>query len=988
MPVYEFPFNGGVDETADRILAPDDRVRVMNNCRLARDGRVEVRRGHTALSMLDTFGFTVVPRDLFTFRDRLLVSDESQSRLRTYLPGYTPGAWTFGAGIRELPAFCDFEKLLDIPYGAKPRSWDVAAFVDAGVRFVAVTYTDEVANVAYLRILRDGVEVLFTFETSVTSDARVIATGTTFRWLYVTTSIQHKSISPVASLTVSGATGVSGGQAPSFAWGAAVEVGGTNWAIAYPQSGGTMIWRSYTGTTQIATNNQAVQRPCNIAYVNNTIVLVWTASSALLGRSYNATTNASISGAQTLVAAGSMAGQPTIVATSSTEVVAAAVNAAAVGEADFTMNFTRPTPVATMVPPSVTALISQWWHSNLFTYPDALSGPGVGALGYVFSADISVGGSTIFAGTGALLGKNSGSTNQFRVEATINRGFTPRFFSGVEEAGAPSVATDGEWFYGLLPTQTGEHVGLNTEVDGLQLYRWRAVTQSDTRLQSVEACGALYGAGSAPWMFAGTRTVDLGFADAPRVLTITQSTGGSMTLLGTYNYVACYVYTDEIGQLHRSQPSSPFAVTLTGSNNNATVKVTSPHSAKAFGSACGIELYRTLNNDSTMFLAQTLPSPVNAWESVDFTSGEADSTIITSPVLYTQSQTPDAHFPPPPCKYIAAGRDRLIWGGLPDPFIVQLSKLPFPNEPLQSGSPNSFKYQARLHEPVTAVAAMNDTYLVFTADAIYEIPGNGPQRNGQGEFDYPRELYSDGGCINHQSLCHCAKGLWFQEAPDKLSLFDGASVTWAGQPIRDTLASYPNIRGAVLCTDTQTVVFACVNDANNDGVLLNYDLRREIWTIDPVGAAQAVIEYDGRLAYILSSTVRLEDPSVGSGAMPTMSVRTASIRLFSAQGRGNLFRIGLLGTYRGDCSVQAYISYDDGLNWTLLGAAQSITSADYAVDAPVDLQFDPPTHDVTRFALRFDVSGGTNTGAIRLHAFSLEVESEDFLGRRPARDMR
>jgi hypothetical protein len=89
----------------------------------------------------------------------------------------------------------------------------------------------------------------------------------------------------------------------------------------------------------------------------------------------------------------------------------------------------------------------------------------------------------------------------------------------------------------------------------------------------------------------------------------------------------------------------------------------------------------------------------------------------------------------------------------------------------------------------------------------------------------------------------------------------------------------------------------------------------------------------------------------------------------------------------GDCTLELFISYDDGKTWTTCGT-QSLTSADYTSGDPISLLFDPRVHDVDRFALRVDVTNGSNTAGVRLHALAIEAESEEFLTRRPARDMR
>jgi hypothetical protein len=49
--IFEVQLNDGQDESADRVLLPEGKLRLLSNARLARDGRIEARPAYTALSM-------------------------------------------------------------------------------------------------------------------------------------------------------------------------------------------------------------------------------------------------------------------------------------------------------------------------------------------------------------------------------------------------------------------------------------------------------------------------------------------------------------------------------------------------------------------------------------------------------------------------------------------------------------------------------------------------------------------------------------------------------------------------------------------------------------------------------------------------------------------------------------------------------------------------------------------------------------------------
>jgi hypothetical protein len=572
--------------------------------------------------------------------------------------------------------------------------------------------------------------------------------------------------------------------------------------------------------------------------------------------------------------------------------------------------------------------------------------------------------------------------------------------------GRSSIASDGAGqFWAAVSVLDAGALG-TTNGGTLQVVTFKSGVNE--RRQTAEMQGALYIAGGFVGYYDGTNLVEGGFLDTPAILGYVDGATGSLTPLGTYNYVAVYEWTDAKGRIHRSTPSNPREVVLTGANDDVTLTVTSAHSLRRVdmlgtGATVKTVIYRSNPNDSVFFrvgeVANTAGTTGYA-DTLSFLDTMSDDDAEDEPVLYFQSQKPIANVGYYPCRFIAAGRDRLIMGGLPDPYMVAFSQLPFPGEPMEGADVEfEFAYQARLPEPVTAVSGFGDSYVAFTASGIYQIPGEGPQRNGSGEFFHPSALYSDGGCIDWRSVVDTALGLFFQMADDKIyRLGPNGEIDFIGRRVQDTMATYPVVTGAVLCTQTQRVVFSIQNPAGSSGGLLSYDLVHDAWSFDDLGAIDAIVEYGGRIAYLQSSVVYVEDSAVGTlgSALPTISVRTGSIRLFSALGSGDICKVGLLMTYLGDCTVEGFISYDDGKTWTSMGD-QAVTAAAIvspgtgvaiASGDPHTIIFTPRIRTVDRFALRFDVSNSTNTGGVRLHVVSLEAEGMEFSTRKPGRDQR
>jgi hypothetical protein len=558
-----------------------------------------------------------------------------------------------------------------------------------------------------------------------------------------------------------------------------------------------------------------------------------------------------------------------------------------------------------------------------------------------------------------------------------------------DTGGRSSVATDGTYYYALTTFARGLELG-GSVPGALRLVRLARTAQR----QCVEAGGVLYfSVGNVgTYDFAVLSTAS--FPDVPNIISIAQDASGSQTLLATYQYVAVYEFVDAAGNTVRSTPSAAVSVALTGANNRAIPTCSTPRTLKRVGNGVTprVVLYRANPNDSVFFrVAES--GDVSALDTASTTAindGVSDATAETREILYTQSQKPVPNVAPGSAKFIAAGRDRLIFGGLQDPNQVKLTQLFFPGEPPECAHPASFGFTVRLPQPCTGVAASGDTYVAFTRDAIYSIPGAGPQRNGSGEFFAPQTLYADGGCIDWRSIVSCGAGTFFQLESDKIYVLrGGGQAEFVGQPVQDTLAQFPVIVGSCLCSDTQQVVFACQNTAGDAGRILVYDVVLGNWFVDDI-TALTVCEYQGKLLYVVYGNQDLfaenDNAGAGSGASLTFSVRTGSLRPFGVSGYGDLYKVQLIGTYVGDSTVEAFASYDDGKTWTSLGSIAA-TSANTALGNPVSgsaLSADDPVTlswavlgggNISRVALRFDVTETTDTGALRLHALALEVQA-------------
>jgi hypothetical protein len=1026
--VFDVLFNTGQDEGADRIALPEGSFRLMQNARLTRDGRVEVRPQYVALNndVYTAGGGEMRAFDLAIYDDKLIAFGAGSSISST--PGYAKDVYTYlGSGAPAtwkglfddtisypaLPVVSDLEIAWQAPAGFYADSHDVA-YTNG---HACVCMCDVSATTGRAFVLRDGVLLQTKVFSSVRS-MRVVAVGNSFVLMSRTTSdtVQASTFdtTSVSSWTaMADMNGLTGGAiSGTTGWDACSIPGSTtDWLVAVPRPGSTRVEvRRYRITTFTSStvwsniDNNFVGDPGLATDGTNTILAVRNSSTNNVVLRTISNAGATTAGPTNVIGAGTghdnPIGAPALsVVTTNRVCIQSQVGLTGQDSVYSVRDIDDHGLVASGVYEQ-TRVYSKLFNVERTTTLDEAFGLGTVRTGTI-------------GGVGALYGTTiQGTVLGYLLEARFNYNVADFMAQTIvtNYHGRPSVAEDGEGnFWGVASISDESGLGIsNTQPGTPQLVKFKA--GSPARKQTAEMQGALYIAGGFVGYYDGVWLVESGFLDIPQISSVVQGTTGSLTQLATYKYCAIWEWTDALGRVHRSEPSLITDVALTGSNDSVTLELRSAHSVRNIdlqgaGSLVQSVVYRIVPDDSVFYrvgqVAQ-LTGEAGYCDPVDFEDTTADADLEIRPVAYFQAQKPTVNVALPSCRFISAGRDRLILGGLPDPYLVVFSQLPFPGEPIEGADYSTeLAYQARLPERVTAVSGFGDTYLAFTASAVYEIPGAGPQRNGTGEFFAPRAIYSDGGCIDWRSVVDTANGIFFQLASNKIyRVTPAGAVEFVGERVQDTLTSFPVVRAAALCTESQRVVFAVVDDDDDptDGGLLVYDLIHDAWSFDTIGVTASLVEYEGRIAYVQDGLVYLEEASagVGSGALPTLSLRTGSFRLFPASGQGTVCKIVLQGTYLGDSTLEAFISYDDGKTWTSMGTdaltaankVNPVSGSAVVSGDPITSVFCPRRREVDRFALRFDLTNGSNTGGTRLLMLSLEVEANEFITRQPARNQR
>lgn len=346
---------------------------------------------------------------------------------------------------------------------------------------------------------------------------------------------------------------------------------------------------------------------------------------------------------------------------------------------------------------------------------------------------------------------------------------------------------------------------------------------------------------------------------------------------------------------------------------------------------------------------------------VTITDTLSDQDLESQEILYTSVESPLGNHSPPPHDYVWRGRGRVGVAGQPQRDRFTLSKRQQPSQPVNFANDGILGFSDRVSGDIQGIVIDAESTMLMTRRQIWQVTGEGPQLNGQGEFSPADEIATRGLKLDGwRSLVSCDAGTFFQLADDRLYVASRGSVEWIGQPVRDTLASFPVITAACYIAAREAVVFACQASDGLTGRLLVYDLRRQIWSQDSVGVVDALAEYDGRLAYVQGGIVYIEDSAPGVGTFVPLTVTLGSFTGHGPGGWGTMHKLMLLGVYRDDCNVEAQISYNDGRTWTTLGNFDVTAANGYTADDPFELEFAPAVNNASRFAFRFLVTSDSS----------------------------
>ena len=494
-----------------------------------------------------------------------------------------------------------------------------------------------------------------------------------------------------------------------------------------------------------------------------------------------------------------------------------------------------------------------------------------------------------------------------------------------------TVATQGFPLIGTFVIQNSAYV-VNT-INSTALSTTSELVQleffSDYINQAVPYLDGLALSGGTPSYYDGTSVFEMNYLLAPTIASVTfsgTSIGTDFPVNSSWNWIAIYEWVDAKGQLHQSQPSAPFHAATTSTGYDIATVVASNSTLTAKIPAPMLAIYRTLSAGSTYYRVGTVTAS-------PFVDAVSDSSLAPEALLYTQPGTLGTALPrqcPPSLLGIIAHNDSL--------FGFEGANVWYSGQPVIGEGPwwnDEFQFPVLGGiGPITGLASMDGNLLIFKRNSIFIVTGIGPADNGLGNsLSNPSRISVDLGCIEPRSILVTSAGCWFQSLRGIELLNRSLQLeNFAGQPVEDTLTTYPTITSAVLHEQVGRVYWTVrQSDITAVGAIVMHDLVHQTWTTRPIvpfagpkhasllGSAFGEVP---TYAYLADSGTVFEetpgnylDASAASGSVtPAFSssiIQTGPIKLSGIAGFQRVREVHILGQSNTRCDLTIALDYDN-----------------------------------------------------------------------------
>lgn len=509
--------------------------------------------------------------------------------------------------------------------------------------------------------------------------------------------------------------------------------------------------------------------------------------------------------------------------------------------------------------------------------------------------------------------------------------------------------------------------------------------ESDNRYFSKQLSKSLLVAGGHIANYDANSIVEHAFHLFPEnISAVVAVNGGHITATGAsdvFTYQVVYTWTDNKGQIHRSIPSIPLAVS--GLDNSAINKVTltiptlrltaktSPRSEVI------IEVYRTTINGTVFHLTGTVVNdPTRDTVLNGFVDINSDATISVNQLLYTTGGVLP-NVTPPAAQFITASKSRIFLTGLEDPFTIWYSQEFQDNEAIRFHD----SYIVRVDPsggPITGIATMDFNVIIGQKDRLSFISGQGPLQTGaQNDFSDPQLISSDVGVVDPNSFVLMSQGLCFKSAKGIYLLSRSLQLSYIGASV-EAYNSFTVVSSDLIASKNQVKFLLA------DGPALVWDYFRNEWYTAANHAGLDSTIWQDNYVYLRTPKEQTNGQTIdiatvfqenrthyldGSSSIP-MTVETAWIKLSDIQGFQRVRRVIFVGDHKSDHKLQIQVYYD---------YKESVSSV-YIWDPSTALDLVPLGNDPNPIGNNGDVIGGAPdfNYQVRIHLSTQKCQAIKF----------
>jgi hypothetical protein len=411
-------------------------------------------------------------------------------------------------------------------------------------------------------------------------------------------------------------------------------------------------------------------------------------------------------------------------------------------------------------------------------------------------------------------------------------------------------------------------------------------------------------------LYDGASVVEHGFHLYPEGLAtaLHDADAGSTSV---YQYVGVYSWTDNQGQIHRSNPSpaatqqkaTPIDGTHRVDVTFPTLRLTAKQSTRR---KVTLELYRTTANNPVFYLVTSLSAPTYndvTTDAVVITDATTDATLLGNLPLYTTGEVENVA--PGPVSSLTVHQNRIVALDSTNPLQLWWSK------PVVPGSPVEFSdLFVQNVDPVggdvTAVARMDAWLVIFKETAIFATSEDGPPASGGGYVFSPgQQVPADVGCVNPRSVNLGQDGITFQSAKGWHLLTRALQVQ--DLPDTDEWANDAATSGMTMPGAHETRWTLA-----SGNILVHDDFTNQWGTYTQQNAVDGVI-WQGVQTYLRpDGQVRQETPGMfnDAGAPIKLRIVTSWLQFAGVNGYQRARKLEILGDWISAHRLVASLAYD------------------------------------------------------------------------------